>query len=74
MAEQVHRLLAEHGLEAFDRQLRLASLSGTSPAASYQSDADGQLTARPGQTMAWDHLGRLTSVTTASGATTYTYG
>jgi RHS repeat-associated protein len=56
---------------AFDAANR--PTSGTSPTASYQSDADGQLTARPGQTMAWDHLGRLLSVTTASGTTTYTY-
>lgn len=36
--------------------------------------ADGRLTARPGQTLTWDHLGRLASVTTAAALTTsYTY-
>jgi len=56
---------------AFDAANR--PVSGTTPAAAYTSDADGRLTARPGQTMAWDHLGRLASVTTASGTTTYAY-
>ena len=46
---------------------------GTSPTASYQSDADGRLIARPGQSLVWDHLDRLASVTTASGTTTYAY-
>ena len=57
-----------HRLDPADRPT-----SGTSPAASYTSDQDGRLTARPGQTMAWDHLGRLAAVTTAAGTTTYTY-
>ena len=48
-------------------------VSGTGPTAAYTSDADGRLTGRPGQAMAWDHLGRLVSVTTASGTTTYAY-
>jgi RHS repeat-associated protein len=47
--------------------------SGANPTAAYASDADGRLTARPGQTMTWDHLGRLTAVTTGSGTTTYSY-
>ena len=46
---------------------------GANPTAAYTSDADGRLTARPNQTMTWDHLGRLTAVTTGSGTTTYTY-
>jgi YD repeat-containing protein len=50
--------------------------SGSNPAATYASDQDGRLTARPGQTMTWDHLGRLTAVKDAPGTTTiasYTY-
>jgi YD repeat-containing protein len=49
---------------------------GTNPTAAYASDADGQLTARPGQSLTHDHLGRLTAVRDASGTTTiaaYTY-
>jgi RHS repeat-associated protein len=49
---------------------------GTNPTAAYASDADGQLTARPGQTLTHDHLGRLTSVRDAAGQVTlaaYTY-
>ena len=56
---------------AFDAANR--PTSGTSPTAAYQSDADGRLIERPGQTMTWDHLGRLLSVTTASGTTGYSY-
>ena len=56
---------------AFDSANR--PVSGTSPTASYSSDADGRLTARPGQALAWDHLARLIAVTTAAGTTTYTY-
>lgn len=37
MAEQVHRLLADHGLQAFDRQFRLASIADDSP---WQLDQD----------------------------------
>jgi RHS repeat-associated protein len=51
-------------------------VSGANPTAAYTSDADGRLTARPGQTMTHDHLGRLTAVKDASGTTTiaaYTY-
>ncbi len=44
--------------------------SGAYPTAAYASDADGRLTARPGQTMTWDHLGRLTAVKDAAGTTT----
>ena len=44
--------------------------TGANPTAAYASDADGRLTARPGQTMIWDHLGRLTAVKDASGTTT----
>ena len=47
--------------------------SGANPTASYASDDDGRLIARPGQTMTWDHLGRLTAVTDAAGTATYTY-
>ena len=50
--------------------------AGATPTASYASDADGRLTARPNQTMTWDHLGRLTAVKDAAGTTTlaaYTY-
>jgi RHS repeat-associated protein len=50
--------------------------SGTNPTAAYTSDPDGRLTARPGQTMAWDRLGRLTAVKDAAGTltlATYTY-
>ncbi len=50
--------------------------AGTTPTAAYTSDADGRLTARPNQTMTWDHLGRLTAVKDAAGTTTlaaYTY-
>jgi RHS repeat-associated protein len=40
----------------------------------YASDDDGRLTARPGQRLGWDNLGRLTSVRPATGsATTATY-
>ncbi|CAN5598268.1 hypothetical protein BH20CHL7_BH20CHL7_07190 [soil metagenome] len=42
----------------------------------YGSDHDGRLTARPGQTMTWDTLGRLTQVKNAAGTVTlaaYTY-
>jgi RHS repeat-associated protein len=56
---------------AFDAANR--PTSGTSPTAAYDTDEDGQLTARPGQSMTWDHLGRLVSVTTAAGLTTYAY-
>jgi RHS repeat-associated protein len=44
--------------------------SGTNPTAAYASDDDGRLTARPGQTLEWDHLGRLTAVKDAAGTTT----
>jgi YD repeat-containing protein len=44
--------------------------SGANPTAAYTSDADGRLTARPNQTMTWDHLGRLTAVKDAAGTTT----
>jgi RHS repeat-associated protein len=50
--------------------------SGTNPTASYTNDDDGRLTARPNQTLEWDHLGRLTAVKDAAGTTTlarYTY-
>jgi RHS repeat-associated protein len=50
--------------------------SGSNPAAAYTSNADGMLTARPGQTLVWDHLGRLTQVKNAAGTLTlasYTY-
>ena len=47
--------------------------AGATPTASYASDDDGRLIARPGQTMTWDHLGRLTAVTDAAGTATYTY-
>jgi RHS repeat-associated protein len=44
--------------------------SGANPTAAYTSDADGRLTARPNQTMTWDHLGRLTAVKDAAGTVT----
>jgi RHS repeat-associated protein len=50
--------------------------SGTNPTVSYSSDDDGRLTARPNQTLFWDHLGRLTTVKNAAGTVTlatYTY-
>ena len=50
--------------------------SGTNPTVSYSSDDDGRLTARPNQTLIWDHLGRLTTVKNAAGTltlATYTY-
>ena len=47
--------------------------AGATPTASYASDDDGRLIARPGQTMTWDHFGRLTAVTDAAGTATYTY-
>ena len=50
--------------------------SGTNPTATYTNDDDGRLTARPNQTLEWDHLGRLTAVKDAAGTTTlarYTY-
>jgi RHS repeat-associated protein len=43
---------------------------------SYASDDDGRLTARPGQTLEWDSLGRLVHVLSAPGGATlatYTY-
>ena len=42
----------------------------------YDYDADGQMTARPGQTLAWDSLGRLTEVddsVTCDPISLYTY-
>ena len=49
--------------------------SGTNPTVTYASDDDGRLTARPSQTMTWDHLGRLTTVKNGRHRTlaTYTY-
>ncbi len=50
--------------------------SGANPTAAYSSNAEGMLTARPGQTLIWDHLGRLKQVKDAAGTTvlaTYTY-
>ena len=41
--------------------------SGANPSASYSNDADGRLTARPGQQLTWDHLGRITGVKDGSG-------
>ena len=43
---------------------------------SYSHDLDGQLTARPGQLLEWDSLGRLTTVRPSGGGSpiaTYTY-
>jgi RHS repeat-associated protein len=43
---------------------------------SYTSDGDGRLTSQPNQRLAWDALGRLTTVYPATGSTplaTYTY-
>ena len=50
-------------------------ISGANPTAAYSSDDDGRLTARPGQTMTWDDLGRLKQVKNGSGMVlaTYTY-
>jgi RHS repeat-associated protein len=50
-------------------------LSGANPAASYTTDDDGHLTARPGQTLTWDDLGRLKQVKNTGGTVlaTYTY-
>ena len=50
--------------------------SGANPSVTYGSDADGRMTARSGQTIAYDHLGRLTAVKNAAGTVTlaaYTY-
>lgn len=49
--------------------------SGANPTAAYTSDADGRLTARPGQKLVWDHLGRLIAVTspTDSPIASYSY-
>ena len=49
--------------------------SGANPTASYSNDADGRLTARPGQQLVWDHLGRIKQVKDGSGTTlaSYTY-
>jgi YD repeat-containing protein len=44
--------------------------SGANPSAAYGHDPDGRLTARPGQTMEWDALGRLTTVMNAAGTVT----
>lgn len=47
-----------------------------SAGSTYSHDADGRLTARPGQTLDWDSLGRLTGVLTSPGGATvatYTY-
>jgi RHS repeat-associated protein len=46
--------------------------SDTSPA-TYGYNLDGQLTARPGQTLTWDSLGRLTSVLVGGTTSTYAY-
>ena len=43
---------------------------GSNPSVSYTNDADGRLTARTGQTVTYDHLGRLTAVKNAAGTTT----
>ena len=50
-----------------------APTSGTTPTASYSSDADGRLLTQPGQQFVWDHLGRLTQVKNAGGTTVATY-
>jgi YD repeat-containing protein len=50
--------------------------SGVNPTSAYTSNADAMLTARPGQTLTWNHLGRLTAVKNAAGTVTlatYTY-
>jgi len=50
--------------------------TGANPAATYTSDDDGRLTARPGQRFEWDRLGRLVRVRPATGNSTiaaYTY-
>ena len=49
--------------------------SGANPTAAYTSDDDGRLTARPGQQLVWDRLGRLTQVKNSGGTVlaTYTY-
>jgi RHS repeat-associated protein len=47
-----------------------------SAGATYGSDLDGRLTGRPGQTLVWDALGRLTQVkdpVTSTNISTYTY-
>lgn len=56
-------------LDAADR-VTADSASGT-----YGTDASGRVTARPSRQMAWDSLGRLTTVKDGSGTTitTYTY-
>ena len=53
----------------------MADSTGADPTASYSNDADGRLTARPGQQLVWDHLGRITTVKDGSGTTlaSYTY-
>jgi YD repeat-containing protein len=35
----------------------------------FSHDADGRMTARPGQQLVWDSLGRLTTVKTTGGTT-----
>jgi RHS repeat-associated protein len=50
--------------------------TGANPSVTYANDAEGRLTARSGQTMTWDRLGRLTAVKNAAGTVTlatYTY-
>jgi len=50
--------------------------SGSNPAATYTSDDDGRLTARPGYRYEWDALGRLVKVRPPTGGSviaSYTY-
>ena len=51
-------------------------VTADSAGGAYTADADGRLTSRPGQRLAWDSLGRLTKVLPPTGAATlatYTY-
>lgn len=64
-----NRVLTQTGSQpevttSFDAAHRPTSDSAGS---TYAHDADGRLTAMPGQALAWDSLGRLTGITPASG-------
>jgi RHS repeat-associated protein len=49
------------------------AVTSVSPGGTYEYDATGNMTARPGQRLEWDAEGRVSTITTAAGATTLVY-
>ncbi|MEU7825934.1 RHS repeat-associated core domain-containing protein [Catellatospora sp. NPDC049133] len=49
------------------------AVQSVSPGGSYEYDATGNTTVRPGQELQWDAEGRVSTITTATGATSFVY-